>query len=57
MNLIAHTETSKGLTIDADLHGNSYAKGVKVSDEEMSRLHLRPADFHREWNYMISPRA
>jgi Rhodopirellula transposase DDE domain len=57
VNLIAHTETSKGLTIDADLNVNSYAKGIKVSDEEMSRLNLRPADFHGEWNYTISPSA
>ena len=57
VNLIAHTGTSKGLTIDADLNVNSYAKGIKVSNEEMSRLNLRPADFHGEWNYTISPRA
>ncbi len=57
VNLIAHTETSKGLTIQADLNVNSYAKGIKVSNEEMSRLNLRPADFHGEWNYTISPTA
>jgi hypothetical protein len=57
VNLIAHTETSKGLTIDADLNVNSYAKGIKVSEEEMSRLNLRQADFHGEWNYTISPTA
>jgi hypothetical protein len=57
VNLIAHTETNKGLTIQADLNVNSYAKGIKVSNEEMSRLNLRPADFHGEWNYTISPTA
>jgi len=57
VNLIAHTGTSKGLTIDADLNVNSYAKGIKVSNEEMSRLNLRQADFHGEWNYTISPSA
>ena len=55
VNLIANTQTSKGLTIQADLNVNSYAKGIKVSKEEMSRLNLRPADFHGEWNYVISP--
>lgn len=57
MNLIANTETSKGLTIQADLNINSYAKGIKVSDEEMPGLNLKRADFHGEWNYKISPTA
>jgi hypothetical protein len=55
VNLIANTHTSKGLTIQADLNVNSYAKGIKVSKEEMSRLNLKPADFHGEWNYTIFP--
>jgi hypothetical protein len=56
VNLIANTQTSKGLTIQADLNLNSYSKGIKVSDEEMSRLNITRADFHGEWNYSISPR-
>jgi len=55
VNLIAKTQTSKGLTIQADLNVNSYAKGIKVPKQEISRLNLKPADFHGEWNYMISP--
>ena len=56
VNLIASTQTSKGLTIQAALNVNSYPKGIKVSDEEMARLNLTPANFHGEWNYCISPR-
>jgi Rhodopirellula transposase DDE domain len=56
VNLIANTRTSKGLTIQADLNPNSYLKGIKISDEEMSRLNITPAEFHGEWNYCISPR-
>jgi hypothetical protein len=56
VNLIANTQTSKGLMIQADLNVNSYPKGIKISDEEMARLHITPADFHGEWNYSISPR-
>lgn len=56
VNLIAHTQTSKGLTIQADLNVNSYPKGIKISDEEMARLNITPADFHGEWNYSILPR-
>ena len=56
VNLIADTPTRKGLTIQADLNVNSYPKGIKISNEEMSRLKIRPADFHGEWNYSILPR-
>jgi hypothetical protein len=56
VNLIANTQTSKGLTIQADLNVNSYSKGIKISDEEMARLNLTQADFHGEWNYSLSPR-
>jgi len=27
-----------------------------VSDEQMAKLNIRPADFHGEWNYSIAPR-
>jgi predicted RNA-binding protein Jag len=57
VNLIANTQTSKGLTIQVALNVNSYQKGIKISDEQMSRLNITPADFHGEWNYTISPRA
>ncbi|HEX2715836.1 MAG TPA: ISAzo13 family transposase [Candidatus Acidoferrales bacterium] len=56
VNLIANTQTSKGLTIQADLNVNSYRKGIKVSEEEMSRLNIARADFHGEWNYSVLPR-
>jgi len=56
VNLIASTQTRKGLTIQAALNVNSYSKGIKVSDEEMSHLNITPADFHGEWNYSILPR-
>lgn len=56
VSLIANTKTSKGLTVQADLNLNSYAKGIKVSDEEMSQLNITTADFHGEWNYSILPR-
>jgi len=29
---------------------------VKVSDDEMARLNLRPDKFHGDWNYSIRPR-
>lgn len=48
VNLIANTRTSKGLTIQADLDMNSYSKGIKVSDEEMTPLNITPANSHGE---------
>jgi len=56
VNLIANTQTSKGLTIQADLNVNSYPKGIRISDEEMARLNIIPADFHGEWNYSVLSR-
>ncbi|HEY2131879.1 MAG TPA: hypothetical protein VGH36_03230, partial [Acetobacteraceae bacterium] len=31
-------------------------KGIKVSNAEMARLNITPANFHGEWNYTIAPR-
>jgi hypothetical protein len=56
VNLIASTTTKTGLIVQAALDTNVYETGLKVSDEEMARLRLRPADFHGEWNYTIAPR-
>jgi len=57
VNLIANTKTSKGLTIQADLNRNSYAKGIKIPVKEMKQLKMTPAAFHGEWNYSFSPRG
>ncbi len=56
VNLIANTTTNKGLTICAALDTSSYAKGIKISDEEMEAIEITRAEFHGEWNYKISPR-
>jgi DDE family transposase len=56
VQLIANTTTSKGLTVTCRIDRNAYAKGIKVSDPEMAKLNITPADFHGEWNYTIAPR-
>ena len=56
VNLIANTQTSKGLTIQSALDQGTYEKGIKISDEEMAGLCIRPDDFHGEWNYSVHPR-
>ena len=56
VNLIGHTTTNTGLTIQAELDTNTYPTGIKVSKEEMKRLNLAPAKFHgKDWNYAIKP--
>ena len=55
VNLIGSTRTANGLTIQAELDTTAYPKGVKVSDEALSKLNLTRASFHGEWNYTIAP--
>ena len=56
VQLIANTTTATGLTVACRLDENTYVKGIKVSDAEMSDLNIEPAGFHGEWNYTIAPR-
>ena len=53
LNLIGSTKTRKGLSITAVLDENDYETGIKVSDEELSRVNLVGDAFHPEWNYTI----
>jgi hypothetical protein len=56
INLIANTATSKGLKIKAELDTGTYPTGIKVTDEELATVNLRPAQFHGDWNYCVFPR-
>jgi len=56
VQLIASIRTAKCLTVKCRLDENTYDKGIKVSDAEMAKLNIRPAEFHGEWNYTIEPR-
>lgn len=55
IELLSHTTTAKGLTVQAVVDTNVYPTGVKVPDEEIRRLNILRNDFHGDWNYMISP--
>ncbi len=55
VNLIANTTTTKGLKVKSELDTGAYPAGIKVSNEEMAQVLLRPAQFHGEWNYSILP--
>lgn len=56
VNLIGSTTTRNGLRIQAKLDENVYAKGIKVSDEELAALAIQRDAFHGEWNYRVLPR-
>ena len=55
INLIAATSTQQGLRIQAELDAGSYPTGIKVTDDELAAVNLKPADFHGDWNYQILP--
>ncbi len=55
VKLIAATTTKTGLEVQCELDPSGYAKGRKVSDDEMQTIKLRPHRFHGEWNYTIEP--
>jgi hypothetical protein len=56
VELIGATRTQPGLVVQAELDGNLYPTGKKVSDDELQRVRLKRDPFHGEWNYTISPR-
>ncbi len=55
LNLISNTTTATGLKLAAQLDEQVYAKGRKVTDEELAAVKLQRADFHGDWNYVICP--
>jgi hypothetical protein len=56
VSLIASTTTRTGLVVRAAIDSNRYETKIKVSDDTLARVRLKPHDFHGEWNYTISPR-
>ena len=56
VNLIGATRTQTGLTVRCVLDRRQYPKKIKISNEQMQMIHLKPAPFHGEWNYAIRPR-
>ena len=57
VNLISATTTRRGLRVKAVLDKRWYETGVKISDEQMKDLHIRPHDQNPQWNYSIFPRG
>jgi hypothetical protein len=56
VKLIANTRTTAGLTVRCMLDQRRYPKEVKITDDQMAAIRLRPDAFHGDWNYSIAPR-
>jgi hypothetical protein len=55
LSLIAATTTATGLTVESVLDTTLYARGRKVTDEDLATIQIERDEFHGEWNYTISP--
>jgi hypothetical protein len=55
VELISATTTKTGLTVRCKLDTGQYPKGIVVCDAEMAAINIKHAEFHGEWNYIISP--
>lgn len=54
---IGETRTATGLKVEAHVVSTVYAKGMKIADEEMATLDIRPHEICPQWNYTIHPRS
>jgi hypothetical protein len=57
VNLITHTTTEAGLSVKAELDTHCYPQGIKVTNEELAAVNIKPSRFHGDWNYTIRPRT
>lgn len=55
VSLISNTTNSRGLSVECAMDTREYAKGIKVTDEEIASLALERDAWHGEWNYVLSP--
>lgn len=55
VQLIGNTKTTTGLQIRAELDDNEYPLKEIVTAEQLANVRLKPATFHGEWNYGITP--
>jgi len=56
LSFIRSTKTENGLNVRGFLVEKEYAKGLKVSDEQMKSLSIKHANICAQWNYCIRAR-
>jgi len=57
VNLIASTQTERGLTVHCELDKRSYPTRITVSKKEFDQINITRDSFHGDWNYTIKPRS
>jgi len=55
LNYISTTKTKTGLKVIADIDHTVYEKGIKISNDEMSKINIKYHEVLPQWNYTISP--
>jgi hypothetical protein len=55
VNLIGSTKTRSGLRVKARLDKKKYPTKIRISDDEMESLNVKPHKFHGDWNYTVKP--
>jgi transposase len=55
VNLISATRTARGLRVKAAVDSRAYPPGVKVAAADLDTINLKPARFHGDWNYTVTP--
>jgi len=55
LNLIGATSTRSGLKVKAKIDKRTYPTKIRITDEELLQVNVRPHKFHGEWNYTITP--
>jgi Rhodopirellula transposase. len=55
IELIAHTTTTSGLRVQAELDTGCYPTGIRITPKQFAAVNLFPANFHGNWNYTICP--
>jgi len=56
VNLIGATKTKTGLEVKADIDGNIYETGIKISKSDFEKINIYKHEFHGDdWNYTIKP--
>jgi DDE family transposase len=53
VELIAATTTNSGLKVLAEWDQGAYPDKIKVSDDELAAVPIKPHKWHGEWNYTI----
>ena len=55
VSLINATTTSSGLKVSCLVDANTYERGIKVSDKELTAVNLEKQGWRGDWNYIIHP--